>query len=376
MKINVHFLLLTGMVAFNFNLAAQPVLFYPVPDSLCINYDVAFSYVVNDAASYTWSFGDGTTSTLPETASKKYTSTGTYAISLTITTAPNQFMLDTVKVLSTTGSWNSEFPFLDGNPDLFIKVKSDIGVEVYSSNVVWDCDLPCDVPVALLLTNGSYVFEIYDFDGLSGADELGYIPINNPTIPGTYMFGNTKISINPDDAEPTYTWNDSVFVINPYIIQIGDSLYINLDGVALSADIYIWHLNGAPIQNSNTPVWKPEQNGQYTVQILSGECNIMTEPFSYTVSAFEPKDNIGVDVSPNPASHDGFCEIQFRNQSQKISKIELQDLSGRIVYTIQNPIHSEAIINLAGIGIPAGVYCWNIQTESSPIPLKKKFVVF
>ncbi|MCC6412811.1 MAG: hypothetical protein IT270_14190 [Saprospiraceae bacterium] len=357
---------------------AQPALFYTSADTVCSNIAIQFTTIVNDAASYAWDFGDDSTSSAAIPGPKAYASAGSYTISLNITTNPGQFLIDTITVLGIDGSYNSEFPFLDFKPDIFIRLKNTMGDVLYTSRIVWDCNLPCHIPTTMLVENGSYVIEILDSDLIS-TDELGFVLANNPTVPTTYTFGSAMVAVDPMDANDTYSWSREVVVLpKPFITMVGDSLYITFDGGGnpFTPTNYRWYFNGMLIPGSDSPSWYPTQAGSYQVQITNSRCSTISEPFTTTVSTSTPGTRAGLFLRPNPVSRHDRVTLQWGQAELPDAQVKLIDCTGRICYQNTNPPSSGLTVDLATMGMEPGLYFWVVTNWLGGVSLTGKMVVF
>ena len=128
-------LLLSGFCQ---NLTAQQPVFFSVVDSACMPHTPNLSslYVLNNALSYNWNFGNGTTSTA-NNPFISYATAGTYRLSLTVTTNATDKVVNQLTIAAIPNTWDDGL-FTDPLPDLYYLVKNELGVIVFISPVMFD----------------------------------------------------------------------------------------------------------------------------------------------------------------------------------------------------------------------------------------------
>ena len=155
-------LLLSGLCQ---NLTAQQPVFFSVVDSACMPHtpNLSSPYVLNNALSYNWNFGNGTTSTA-NSPFMSYSTAGTYRLSLTVTTNATDKIVNQLTIAAIPNTWDDGL-FTDPLPDLYYLVKNELGVIVFTSPVMFDKVPP------VVFTNGflmkadkNYTVELWEYD--------------------------------------------------------------------------------------------------------------------------------------------------------------------------------------------------------------------
>jgi hypothetical protein len=98
------------------------------------------------------------------------------------------------------------------------------------------------------------------------------------------------------------------------------------------AQSYQWNLGGNPIPGATNQSYTATQNGNYTVTITQNGCTITSPVYQY-LSAGINELSSDWNLFPNPVNSN--LTIQSAANSD-IRKIEITDLKGRIILTIDN----------------------------------------
>jgi PKD domain len=329
-------------------------LFMLYNDTVCTNY--ALNNVINPiggAATYSWAFSDGAISS-QSVPNHSFTAPGNYAASLTVTTISRE----------------PYFSITDPVPDLYILVKNNQGQEIYRSDVHYDVtafELPYTIPAIFLVKNEFYIIEIWDYDAFDSDDFLGEVFLSNPTIPGTYSTGAASISINPEDAETSYTWSRDIHIIAPYIVNNNGVLAAKLDKTG--SFTYIWYHNNIQIASgiSDTLI-PPATEGCYTVKILGGNlCDETSAPYCFTVGTNESQKSPlnGIVIAPQPIKPGQNPQVLLNEPNMGIILIELFSPIGQMLLsesgTFNQPVFSLPTSNLH---LSSGIYILRFTQEN------------
>ncbi|MBL7826264.1 MAG: PKD domain-containing protein [Saprospiraceae bacterium] len=304
-------------------------LFWLSYDTLCSQAQMSIESVVNDAATYSWDFGDGQTSAA-KNPMHVFGQSGTYQVELCITTSPGQVMVDTIEILDHESANFFESLF-EGDPDVYFILKNQNGTEVYRSQIQYNADVPIVIPCAVLLSNQSYLIELKDYDLLDTDDDLGEVFLVNPVAGGTFSFGGVTIRFNTSPAAASYCFEQEIAVVSPTITYDEST---NLLTAHPGNAIYHWYLNGVEITGQTDQTLTPVGSGSYTVELVSGFCNQVSPP--YVLGNVDTKDlyaeNLKLSVYPNPNS--GNCWVQLPQGASLPNGIaQVYDATGRIVFS-------------------------------------------
>jgi len=159
--------------------------------------------------SYSWNFGNGTTSTLETPPNASYHAPGEYQVTCQtiVDTLPFRYLKSiTVNTTSCTD--------YSGKPDLYIKVKDLNETAIYQSAVAGNTNPPVTftLPNVQINHNQSYIIEVWDEDtGVEAPDDnCANFQIMGNTNNITLTSGSNSISIVIE--KPVFTYNDTVTV--------------------------------------------------------------------------------------------------------------------------------------------------------------------
>ncbi len=164
---------------------------------------------------------------------------------------------------------------------------------------------------------------------------------------------------------------DSLVTLNLTVEQISD--IVTVSGNTLSAAQnnaeYIWldcDAKLTAIPNETAQTFTPTQNGRYAVQVITGECSVITECVEITtVSLSDYETHSSINIYPNPAKE----AVTISNASIGAA-IRIFDFSGKLVYSTK--INStQTVINT--VGFSTGVYL--LQVENHGHFERMKFLV-
>jgi PKD repeat protein len=183
------------MSTLNPAVATAQNLFHVWTDRSCIPFTPLHPEgIVNNALTYRWDYGNGFTSSLMN-PNYTYRTTGTYPLSLTITTLATDRLVTDINVTAIPNTWR-DGGITDLYPDLYFKVKDANGTIIYDSPARKQQTLPVQFLHAVLLKpNVNYTLEIWDWDALDENDFLGAVVIGSASA-GTFTANGITLSFN------------------------------------------------------------------------------------------------------------------------------------------------------------------------------------
>lgn len=119
---------------------------------------------------YTWDFGNGSTSSLENPPTVTYDQPGTYSINYTAVIDTFGFQLTTVRVLDAS----CDDILINTPPDLYLRIKDPLGNLILETNAQDNSSFPAAFNVNLMLGDGIYELEVRDEDTF-GSESCGTI---------------------------------------------------------------------------------------------------------------------------------------------------------------------------------------------------------
>lgn len=164
---------------------------------------------------------------------------------------------------------------------------------------------------------------------------------------------------------------DSLVTLNLIIEQISD--VVTVSGNTLSAAQnnaeYIWldcDAKLTAIPNETEQTFTPTQNGRYAVQVITGECSVISECVEITTVALNDYEtHLSINIYPNPAK-----DVVMLSNVSIGTAITVYDLTGKMIYSAKTS-STQAVINT--VGFANGVY--QLQVENRGRFERMKFVV-
>lgn len=204
------------------NIPVTPVAGFNYGGTLVTPAVITFTNTSQNADSYLWNFGDGTTSTQAN-PSKTYNQHGTYTVTLTATNTTSGLSDQTSQNLTITPGkvylqklMINAFPSVDGNgvswdtgswPDVYFTVSDSVTNILYTVPTYFEDLNPANLPVEWTLNpevqflnwSKTYYIDLWDYDPVGGDDYMGFtngFKINQlTTFPTTLNLQNTSGTI-------------------------------------------------------------------------------------------------------------------------------------------------------------------------------------
>ncbi len=366
----------TASATYLFNTGDAQLFWYPV-DTLCAMGGTVPYGLVNDAASYAWDFGDGTSST-EKAPFHLFNDPGTYAVELCIVPMANRRMVKSVLVQSCGQPNLAEVTDLVADP--YLVVKDATGQKIYESGPLTNQNPPYTLPCALLLEPGkTYEFSVYDADFIGQDDFLGNVQVANAATGGAFSFGVLSIEYAAEGAAASYCWTENLVVI-PKLPQPTLTYDAQLDQLVAQPQgwnfTYSWFLNGLGVSGGldpYSPVLSNPESGNWQVAVTGPHCSAGFSAITpITVATQEPAAPLVFSITPNPAKDQAVLTLdQFLNQEINIS---LANTIGNTVATRRAGPLWQPTFSLDLSAHSSGIYFVEIQDEQGKIYTKKLII--
>ena len=191
-------------------------------------------------------------------------------------------------------NWWQQYPLIDSNPDIYIKIKDASGNIVFNSennsvsNFLPTTANPLLIPLNIYLTNPPYTYEIWDYD-LGGSDDFGgggNLQINDGANNWSIGNNNGKYLINLGNPNPSLDVHWGMEVTYDY--------YLNTFG----RDSYDG--NGSVIKNVINPPWM--QEGSARNNATAGALGLPIMSFGLG-DGINKNPSVGLDAEGHEYSH-------------------------------------------------------------------------
>ena len=211
---------------------------------------------------YSWVFGNGSSSTLMSPPTVTYDSPGEYTAVLT--TSITNFVLSGVSVSNLSNNWSGDIDDLFGSADPYFNIEDSNGNALYSSAVVDNTTTTTWTDPNFNLSNPPYFLHFFDDDLISAVDDLGVLPINLIIGQTFFDIGNGTLGTITVSGVVANEFTDSITVA---VFNTPDATLVQSDATLYFPDptlvTYIWYRNGIPIANAFDSSYIMTQGGQY-----------------------------------------------------------------------------------------------------------------
>lgn len=284
-------------------------------DSVTVNFTPNLQSNGNSLITYSWDFGDGSTSA-SEFPAKTYGAPGDFTVECT--TSVYQYVITSVSGSAVNDDWcgDVEEPYFfgcSGSPDVFFQVNSNGGIT--GSDTIDNNINPSWTNLSFPLEGNQFI--IYFFDEDTGppfgspTDSLGYAAITVSGSGGTYNFSTPSLFVSGETAvtgsvtvdlqiKDWYIDSDLVQVhappaLNPIAFSENDSV-CNGDSVLLSIDggySYQWYMDTVLLIGAEDSSFMTKQAGNYWVKVTNGYgCTAISDSQYVTILNNPPKPNV------------------------------------------------------------------------------------
>ena len=266
--------------------------------SLDVQYQATVAGQPGQWTTYTWDFGNGTSSSDSLPAVVHYDAAGVYTCSLT--TVISNFQLNDVTLSGVSGNWGGDVDDFFSSPgDPYFTVQDANGNVVYTSTTLSNVNSGSWSGVNVAMTSAGYSITFWDADDVSADDDLGTIIINAAVgsqnfDAGNGTYGNVMVGLD-EITNITSTADIQVFESPQTSIVLNDNV-ISLSNDTLSN--YFWYQNGVLITGENGSALTASSSGYYhaVVSNLYG-CNYETDSVLYCAPAQITFNNIQQQLS-------------------------------------------------------------------------------
>ena len=266
--------------------------------SLDVQYQATVAGQPGQWTTYTWDFGNGTSSYDSLPAVVHYDAAGVYTCSLT--TVISNFQLNDVTLSGVSGNWGGDVDDFFSSPgDPYFTVQDANGNVVYTSTTLSNVSSGSWSGVNVAMTSPGYSITFWDADDVSADDDLGTIIINAAVgsqnfDAGNGTYGNVMVGLD-EITNITSTADIQVFEGPQTSIVLNDNV-ISLSNDTLSN--YFWYQNGVLITGENGSALTASSSGYYhaVVSNLYG-CNYETDSVLYCAPAQITFNNIQQQLS-------------------------------------------------------------------------------
>ena len=207
-------------------------------------------------------------------------------------------------------------------------------------------------------SNGSFAspVNIGSIASASSGIIAAVIPVN--TSSGT-QYRIRVIGSYPYTVGSSNSYDIIITKVNNIITQLGSDTLISL---ASSANNYQWmYCSGNIISGDTTPIFVASTNGNYALIITENGCIDTSNCYPLTTVGINKNltsDALGISIFPNPTN--GIVYLKLNENSIQNFRIEVKDITGRIVFRTMSMQNKIIEMNLDG---PAGVYFLNSSNE-------------
>ena len=223
--------------------------------------------------SYSWDFGNGTTSTLENPGPQMYIDTGMYIVQYSAVQANSIYFLESIEVVSGTCSDN----ILIGDVDLLYDIFTTNGVvqSVGVNNAITQ-SFPLMINLAnpLQLTGQNVTIDVWDDDGWPwGLEYCGGLTFTPQLQAGVFSSNGGGLSINYTVMEVpanTVTSIDTIYVYDypqsPNVIYdtLNNIIYTSSDSVSMQ-----WYYYNSPIPGATDTFISPTSSGLYSLVVVN-----------------------------------------------------------------------------------------------------------
>ncbi len=327
--------------------------------SLDVQYQATVSGQPGQLTTYSWDFGNGTTSTDSLPALVQYNAPGVYTCSLN--TIISNYQLNDVNLNGVSGNWSGDVDDFFSSPgDPYFTIQDPNGNVIYTSGTLSNVNSGAWTGVNVALSAPGYTLTFWDADDVSADDNLGTVTINqgignmafdagNGTY-GSFVMGLDEIT------NVVSTANVQVFE-SPVSSISQNANVLTLSNDSLSN--YFWYHNGVMVTGENGPSLSMTGSGYYYA-VMSNVygCSFQTDSILYCAPA----------------------EISYNNSLQQLSIEDVYQsyqwfyngiaLTGATTYYLVNPadgVYAVEVTNEFGCTMMSNTWVINAIKEEGEV---------
>ncbi len=235
----------------------------------CGSLEVDFHAIISAPSpaitTYSWSFGNGQTSTLQNPQTTIYDTEGEYDVSLTTTVA--SYKLHSVTLQSLSPGWNDIEELFSG-PDPYFVLLNASGTPVYTSSVQDNTSTYTWNGLNITLDQPPYSIQFFDRDQISADDDLGTSTLSIGVNDVFFSSGTGTVGFATIYLDTTTEITDEATILvfpipDPDFTVTGNVLMCNNEDLFS----YLWYRNGGLISDSEGPSYTMTEGGQYYVEV-------------------------------------------------------------------------------------------------------------
>jgi hypothetical protein len=190
--------------------------------------------------------------------------------------------------------------------------------------------------------------------------------VTEPVVKETFYYVSATTQHGCEGPKATITVTPAQLE-NPQLLFDGNTLQSSV-----VADSYEWKLNGEVIAETLTPYFTPVENGEYSLQVVSGGCTKASA--SFVVTGLENTEGGSLSVYPNPTKTDAI-HIKGSVRGDGAANIRIIDVAGREIFRAEVLLDNlnSGIRIQPGIRLEPGIYVLVLEKKSQI--WKKRFVI-
>lgn len=108
---------------------------------------------------------------------------------------------------------------------------------------------------------------------------------------------------------------------------------------------YQWYLDGVAIPGATGNTYSPTEPGVYTVALINGDCNTLSEEFNYITTGIVSRGTSGLRVFPSPT--DDLVTVEFESLNG-VAELRLVDAAGKAVL-VRTITAERSTLDLSGV---------------------------
>ena len=373
----------------------------------CDGQPIVFTNTSTGASTYSWNFGDNTSST-QSNPSHLYTTSGTYQVVLyasgtcgtdsivqnitvsappnvSVTAGNNQVCSGSSTTLSaigaTTYSWSPSTGLNSTTGANVIATPSVLTTYTVTGYNPGGCNDTATVTLTVLtgpsLDIGTPQLTICRGDSAqintsSPGSTFSWIPnygLSNYSIPTPIAFPTVTTTYTVIVTGTNGCTNSATIPVTVNPLPPVPTIMQNGNVLASSASTgNQWFLNGNPINGATNQFYTATQNGFYQVQVTDvNGCTNISAPYNFVLAGLSNYLSTPVEVYPNPSK--GVFNIDLTQFSEKPLSLEIYNALGEIIYSLKGG-DLKGVLHVDITGFARGFYFLRINTPNEIMSCK------